>query len=64
MAEGPQVQYKTILKWTSKVQYKKGVPFLYLMKIFSQFDKLSKGVEIESELVLVDGKTAILTRLE
>ncbi|MBT4446803.1 hypothetical protein HOA92_02670 [archaeon] len=58
------MQYKTILKWSSKVQYKKGVPFLYLMKIFSQFLALEKGVVIESELILIDGKTAILTRLE
>ena len=44
---------KTILGWTSKVQYKKGTPYISLIKHLR--DSLIKGEEIECKLI-VDGE--------
>ena len=42
---------KTILKWTSKVQYRKGTPYLSLIKHLGQEHILSKGNDILCKLV-------------
>lgn len=55
---------KTILHWTSKVQYKKGTPYIALLKSLSQNLSLCKGNEITCELVLINGKLKVIINLE
>jgi len=54
--------HKTILQWTSKVQYKKGTPFISMIRHLSQH--LYKGTEIECKLVMVEGKLRVVVELE
>ena len=55
---------KTILRWVSKVQYRKGTPYLSLIKHLSNEHVLSKGNEIMCQLVLLDGKLKVVIELE
>lgn len=55
---------KTILKWTSKVQYRKGTPYLSLIKHLGKEHVLSKGNDIECQLVLQEGKLKVVIELE
>lgn len=55
---------KTILRWISKVQYRKGTPYLSLIKHLGKEHILSKGNDIECQLVLLDGKLKVVIELE
>jgi len=58
------MESKTILAWTSKVQYKKNMPYVYLLKHLSQHHVLSKGNEVTCKLVLVEEKLSVIIELE
>ena len=55
---------KTILQWTSKVQYHKGTPSVSLIKHLSQQHSMTKGNEIVCKLVMVEGKLRVVVELE
>ncbi|HLC71723.1 MAG TPA: hypothetical protein VJI32_06950 [Candidatus Nanoarchaeia archaeon] len=55
---------KTILKWTSKVQYRKGTPYVSLIKHLGKEHALSKGNSIECQLALLEGKLKVIIALE
>jgi hypothetical protein len=44
---------KTIIKWKSKVQYKKNLPYIHLIKHLSHKFSLAKGNEVTCELVMI-----------
>jgi len=55
---------KEILNWKSKVQYKKGIPFLYLIKHLSNKYSLRKGNEIDCKLMVIDEKLKIVIDID
>jgi hypothetical protein len=56
--------HKTILQWTSKVQYRKSTPYVSLIKHLGKMHNLSKNNEIECKLVMNDGKLRVIIDLE
>ena len=57
-------QYKEILGWTSKVQYRKCTPYVSLSKHLRKRHILAKGNEIECKLVMINGKLRVVIELE
>ncbi|MBU1976607.1 MAG: hypothetical protein KKA62_01495 [Nanoarchaeota archaeon] len=55
---------KTILEWKSKVQYRKGTPYVSLIKHLKENHILSKGNDVDCQLVLLDGKLKVIIDLE
>ncbi|MFA4886971.1 MAG: hypothetical protein WC595_02055 [Candidatus Nanoarchaeia archaeon] len=55
---------KTILEWTSKVQYKKSTPYISLVKILSQKSTLKKGNKVICKLVILENKLSVLIDVE
>ncbi|MBU0470143.1 MAG: hypothetical protein KJ984_01580 [Nanoarchaeota archaeon] len=55
---------KTILEWKSKVQYRKGTPYVSLIKHLGKEHVLSKGNDVDCQLVLLDGKLKVVIELE
>lgn len=55
---------KTILQWTSKVQYKKSTPYISLIKHLSQQQSLAKGNEIVCNLMMIGGKLKVVIDVE
>jgi len=51
---------KTILQWTSRVQYKKSTPYISLIKHLSQQNSLAKGNEIVCKLMMINGKLKVV----
>jgi hypothetical protein len=54
--------HKTILQWTSKVQYKRGTPFISMIRHLKQH--MYKGNEINCKLVMAEGKLKVMVELE
>jgi hypothetical protein len=55
---------KTILQWTSKVQYNKGTPSISLIKHLSQQYSMSKGNNLVCKLVIEKEKLKVVVELE
>tara|TARA_Y100000310_G_scaffold248650_1_gene254562 strand:+ start:22972 stop:23145 length:174 start_codon:yes stop_codon:yes gene_type:complete len=53
---------KTILSWKSKVQYKKGTPYISLIKHLSS--NLKKGDEIDCKLVMKNDRLKVVIGLD
>jgi hypothetical protein len=56
--------HKTILQWTSKVQYKRGTPFISMIRHLSQQYSMSKGSDVICKLVMEEGKLRVVVELE
>ena len=61
-----KLDYQTnpILEWKCKVQYKKNLPYVYLLKNLSHKYSLRKGNEITCKLAIIEGKLTVLIELE
>ena len=58
------MESKTILAWTSKVQYRKNTPYVSLIKHLGKQHLLSRGNEIECKLVMEEGRLMVVIELE
>lgn len=58
------MESKTILAWTSKVQYRKSTPYVSLIKQLGKQHCLGKGNEIECKLIMEEGKLMVVIELE
>lgn len=54
---------QTILEWTSKLQIKNGVPYVYFIRHLAQNHMVDKGKEVLCKLVMVDNCFRIIIDL-
>jgi len=55
---------KTILQWTSKVQYKKSTPYVSLIKHLARQHALAKGNELICKLMMINGKLKVVIDID
>ncbi|MFA6461955.1 MAG: hypothetical protein WCV90_06855 [Candidatus Woesearchaeota archaeon] len=55
---------KTILQWKSKVQYKKGTPYIALIRHLSQQHAMAMGNELSCKLIVEEDKLKVVIDLE
>tara|TARA_Y100000034_G_scaffold100740_1_gene124527 strand:+ start:293 stop:490 length:198 start_codon:yes stop_codon:yes gene_type:complete len=61
-SEAELASTRTLLSWKSKVQYKKGTPYISLIKHLGL--NLKKGSEVECKLNLEKEKLRVVVELE
>ena len=55
---------KTIMSWTSKVQFKKCTPYIALIKQIGKQYNICKGNEVNCHLIIHNGKLKVMIDVE